>query len=456
MGMALVDASEELSAKMRRRQLDTEGDYTQTLLNSLTLDQIRESVYRLAPTKKIKIRAHADSLESLLATGASAKDIQKTLLDVERTYPFKHCLLLRIDSLENDIKCPDAGATYRSGEFNFTLSHVSQNPILTLTFEHSVEFKEWVETERDLRIRRVVVTRHPIVARFQLDRRLLTLSYPGFTHSNAQGVNSNGYENVIESLLRVISDDFGWRLKNLPIKNALKYFVEGTNRRVLQVKADVDTPLARFDVSAKGEANNIEDALASFLCVYLPDVEKSVLIAASKKAFSSAIPNSIVLYWLQEGLFTRLRFWDIGTELHFVWNKESPTYRLVDEITYTLSDASGALTGLSASNENMLAWISKQAPLSLITPGEVAQSFELAPGDARSTLLTAMKAGLVEPVYRLAISEIIEEFQNDWSPDLIRFRRNVTTVTGVKVNGANPENIEVAFRRVAQMKGAVQ
>lgn len=147
MGMALADASEELPAKMRRRQLDAEGDYTQTLLNSLTLDQIRETVYRLAPSKKIKIRAHADSLESLLATGASTKDIQETLLDVERAYPFKHCLLLRIDSFEKDIKYPDAGATYKSGEFDFTLSHVSQNPILTLTFEHSVEFKEWVETE---------------------------------------------------------------------------------------------------------------------------------------------------------------------------------------------------------------------------------------------------------------------------------------------------------------------
>lgn len=448
----MVDESEELISKPRRRQLDTEGDYTQTLLNSMTLDQIRETVYRLAPTRKIPLRAHAQSLEALLATGASAQAIQSTLLDVERTYPFKHCLLLRLDSSEPTAELPATGTMFENGEFRFTLSHISHSPILTLTFEHSVEFKEWIEIEKDHRVRRTVVTRHPIVARFQASRQLLTLSYPGFTHSNPSGSGASSYENVIASLVRVLSNSFGCRLRTLPIKNALKYFVEGANKRVLQVKADVDTPLARFDVSAKGESNNIEEALASFISTYLPGVEKEALVAASKKAFSSAIPNSIVLYWIQESLFTRLRFWDVGTELHFVWNKESATYRLVDDITYTLSDASNTLTGVNASTAGLLDWIAKQPPLRLITPGDVAQSFALAPGEARSTLLTAMKAGLVEPVYRLATTELIEEFLNDWSPDLARFRRHATTATGVKIDGADPKNLEVAFQRVAAAK----
>lgn len=452
----MVDETEELAAKPRRRQLDIEGNYTQTLLNSLTLEQIRETVYRLAPARKLPVRTHADSLETLLSTGASEKDIQATLLDVERAYPFKHCLLLRLDSFDRQIKAPEVGITYRSGEFQFKLSHMGSFPVPTFTFEHSVEFKEWIEVEKDHRVRRTVVTRHPIVARIQANRRLLTLSYPGFTHSNIPGVTSNSYEKVIENLLHILQREFGWRLTTLPIKNALQYFVEGTNRRVLQVKADVDTPLARFDVSAKGDSNNIEEALASFIAEHLPGVEKDALILAAKKAFSSAVPNAIVLFWIQESLFTRLRFWDIGTELHFVWNKESATYRLVDEITYTLSEASNTLTGLSDSAQDLLAWVSKQAPLSLITPAEVAQSFGLAPGEARSMLLTAMKAGLVEPVYRLSTTEMLEDFLNDWSPDLGRFRRHVTTVTGVIVEGGNPDNLEVAFRRVAGVKERTQ
>lgn len=452
----MVDSEGELAAKPRRRQLDTEGDYTQTLLNSLTLEQIREAIYRLAPTKKIPLRAHAESLEALLATGASAHVIQATLLDVERTYPFKHCLMLRLDPLSEAFITPKCGGIYRSGEFEFTLSHVSERPTLSLTFEHEVEFKEWVNVDKDHRVRRTIVTRQPIIVRAQCDRHLLTLSYPGFTHTNAPGSTSTGYEKVVESLLRVLTAQFGWRSKTLPIKDALKYFVEGANRRVLQVKADVDTPMARFDVSAKGQATNIEEAMASFLSAHLPGVEKEALVSASKKAFSSAIANSIVLYWLQEGLFTRLRFWDIGTELHFVWNNESATYRVVDEITYTLSDASRALTALKPEMGNLLAWVAKQEPLSLIQPGDVSQLFSLIPGEARSTLLTAMKAGLVEPVYRFATTETLEEMKNDWSPDLSRFRREVTTDSGVKIDGTDPENLEVAFRRVASTIGRTQ
>lgn len=112
--------------------------------------------------------------------------------------------------------------------------------------------------------------------------------------------------------------------------------------------------------------------------------------------------------------------------------------------------------GIDDSKENLLAWISQQAPLSILVPGSMAQIFGLAPGEARSTLLTAMKVGIVEPVYRLATTEILEDFFNDWSPDLSRFRRNISTVMGVKIDGANPENIEVAFQRVTASKEGTQ
>lgn len=314
----LVDTVDNQVVKPRRRQVDSEGSYTQTLLNSLSLEQIREAVYRLAPKKKISIGAHSQSLEALLSTSASEEEIQKILLDVESKYPFKHCLLLKVDSVEEFKEFPEIGTIYRSDELVFTLSHISQAPVLTLTFEHSVEIQEWVEVDKNHRFRQTVIKRHPIVVRVQKDRKILTLSYPGFAHNNNPGSQSNGYEKVIDSLLRILLANYSWKLSTLPIQNALKYFVEGSSKRVLQVQADVDTPLARFDVSAKGEKNNIEEALASFISEHLPDVDREALVAASKKAFSSATPNSIVLFWIRESLFTRLRFWDIGTELHFV------------------------------------------------------------------------------------------------------------------------------------------
>lgn len=431
--------------KPRKRQLD-DGDYTQTLLNSLTLEQIREAVFRLSPDKKIQVRTHADSLEALRSTASSTEKIQMVLLDVERTYPFKHCLLLRLLSGEAT-DYATANRQYRSADFEFRLAHVSREPVLSLTFEHIVEFTEWVEVEKDTRKKRTVRTRQPIVVRIQSDRQLVTLNYPGYTHSSLSSIGSGTYESVVEALLAVLKSDFSLKLKTLPIKDTLGFFLEGPNRRVLRVKADVDSPLARLDMSAKGESTNIEEALASFISAHLKDVDLTALTEAAKKAFNGAVLNSIVLFWLQESLFTRLRFWDIGTELFFVWNKENPSYRTVDTIAQVLADTSHNDTATHLSVSPM-AWISQLKPLSLITPAELALSYELSPGDARKILIRALNAGLVEPIYRISSTGTLIEFQNDWSADLQKFKRNLTTVDGRHIDGGNPENIEVAFRRI--------
>lgn len=434
--------------KPRKRQL-FEDDYTQTLLNSLTLEQIREAVFRLAPDRKIPVRTHADSLQALLATASKAEDIQSTLLDVERTYPFKHCLLLRLIPSASLLNF-DVGKTHRLGQFEFRLAHVSQSAVLTLTFEHSVELTEWVEVEKDTRKRKTVRTRQPITVRIQPERQLLTLNYPGYTHINAAASGTGTYESVVEALLAILKRDFSLQLKTLPIKDTLSFFLEGPNRRVLRVKADIDSPLARLDMSAKSETTNIEEALASFISAHLKDVDLAALVEASKKAFNNAVLNSIVLFWLQESLFTRIRFWEIGTELFFVWNKENPSFRIVDSITQVLADTSHHDAGPNL-RASPIAWISQLDALILVTPGELSNRYELAPGEARKILIRALNAGLVEPVYRIASTEMLQELSNDWSPDLQQFKRRLSTVSGRVVDGGNPENIEVAFRRVGNL-----
>lgn len=438
------DAPNE-TVKPRHRQLDADGDRTQTLLNSLTLDYIRQATYNLDSSKKIPIRTHADAFEALLRTGKSTEKIQKSLLDIEQAYPFKHCLILRLDAQG---RTPESDQTYSHGNVKFTLSHITAKPIFSLTFEHEVQFKEWVEVAPDMRRRRTVVTRQPIVLRAHPDRNLLTLSYPGYTHSGESTAGS--YEEIIASLLHILAEGrFGWKLSTLPIKEALKYLLDGTNKRVTQVKADVDTPLARLDVSAKGEGQNIEEALASFISEHLPEVNREALITASKKAFLNAVPNSIVLYWLKESLFTRLRFWENGTELLFVWNKEPASYHLVDEITYTLSETSGVANSGNDLTQEAFKWILSCKSKSVITPGDLASRFPLQPDKARSTLLIAMRAGIVEPVYRVATTAMIEELPNHWTNVLSCFKKILTTVDGQKIDGTNPENIEVAFQRIS-------
>lgn len=446
--MVTEESAEEAIARPRSRQLEV-GNYLQTLLNSLTLEQIREAIFELAPERRIQLRKHAEAEEALLKTGCEKSTAQRALLDVERRHPFKHCLLLRLLDSQG-VTSAKPGTSFSSGGLEFRLAFVAESPVSSLTFEHSVEFKEWVEVSTDLRQRRTVTTRQPIVVRFLPRHGLLTINYPGFTHTGTNGGIEGGYEKVVEALVRVLQKDLGFSLRTLPVKNTLSVFMEGPNRRVLRVRADVDSPLARLDVSAKKQDGTIEDALASFIATHLPNIDRTQIADAAKRAFNEASLNSIVLFWLQESLFTRLKFWETGTELFFIWNKEAPSYQVVDSICATLASTAEAITSQSASKP--MEWLARKEPFSIITPAEVAAAHSLEPASARDLLIRAMSAGLVEPVYRVRTNTLLIELQNNWSPDLSRFKRPLTTETGLIVDGSDPENIEVAFQRIGPAK----
>lgn len=445
----MIDEYEEKITKPRSRQLEI-GNYLQTLLNSLTLEQIREAIFQLAPTRRIQIRRHADAEQALLQTGSEKNAIIATLLEVERRHPFKHCLLLRLTACDFDQSFVNVGAQFHSCGFDFKLSFISNAPIKSLTFEHSVEFKEWIKVSEDTRQRRTLVTRQPIVVRLLPKQGLLTINYPGFTHSTSHGGADSGYATVVEALIKVLQKEFGFGLRTLPIKTALGLFMEGPNRRVLRVKADVDSPLARLDVSSKQQDGAIEEALAVFLASHLPNVERAQLTEAAKRAFNEASLNSVVLFWLREGLFTRLKFWDIGTELFFIWNKETPSYQAVDSIGTTL-----AITAEAAAvhfQSNPLDWLAKMEQFSVVTPAEMAAVHAMEPASAKDLLIRAMSAGLVEPVYRLKTNLLLAEIPNTWSPNLNQLKNTFTTESGLTIDGSDPTNIEVAFRRIGAAK----
>lgn len=444
--MALEDV------KPRSRQLEV-GNYFQTLLNSLTLEQIREAAFQLAPQRRIQLRKHADAEETLLKTGHEKASLVSALLEVESRHPFKHCLLLRF-SEGKSLPEISAGQQFTRGGINFRLAFIKMSSVQSLTFEHSVEFKEWFEVSKDTRQRRTVVTRQPLLVRLLPQHSLVTINYPGFTHSVSSGGTDGGYEKVVESLIEVLQKDMGLGLRTLPVKPAISVFMEGPNRRVLRVKADVDSPLARLDVSSKNKNGTIEEALAAFITTQLPGIDHAQVTEAAKRAFNEASLNSVVLFWLQEGLFTRLKFWDIGTELFFVWNKENPSHRVVDSVALLL--ASTAEIAASQTQAKPLEWLARMPPTKQVTPAELAATFSLEPASARDLLVRAMAAGLVEPVYRIKTNEVLVETPNDWSVKLSHFKRVLTTESNQAIDGSDPENIEVAFQRVGVMPaGAV-
>lgn len=427
--------------RSRTREIER-GNYIRTLLNSITLEQVREAVYLLAPNRKLPIKKHADSEEVLKTIGATNDELENALLEAESRHPFKHCLLLRLVELPSAFDFKRENFSYNGTDFRLT--HIRLEPNISLTFEHAVEFKEWVEAGPDTRTKKTFLIRQPIVVRILQNERLIVFSYPGFSHGGTEG-GPAGYESVVECLIEILKRNFSINTRTIALKDTLGLLLEGSNRRVIRVKADVDSPFARLDLSSKGEGATIEQALGRFIAEHLEGVDQQRIEEAAKKAFNNSTVNSIVLYWIQEGLFTRLRFWDIGTELLFVWNNESASFHTVETIVKLLC-ATQELAGFEGSP---LEWLSKLPPNTVITPGELCARKSLEPAASKDVLLRAMSAGLMEPVYRIKTNEILIEMQNLWSKDLNKFKRSLITESGQVIDGTHPENIEVAFERVA-------
>lgn len=178
---------EKISDKFRLREIDR-SDAIQTLLNSLTLEGIREAAYLLAPTKKVRIRGRASSYDDLLETNRPTDDIIKALLQVEAQTPFKHVLVARAQEpsrafrLETKLR-----ESISAGGFNFLVRlFLRVGEYIYITLEHSVTVREWVEGEsEDVRKVRQYDTRHPIVVRISLTTAIALICFPGFSQGTA-------------------------------------------------------------------------------------------------------------------------------------------------------------------------------------------------------------------------------------------------------------------------------
>lgn len=63
---------------------------------------------------------------------------------------------------------------------------------------------------------------------------------------------------------------------------------------------------------------------------------------------------------------------------------------------------------------------------------------------AKSTLREALAAGIVEPVYTLCVQPVEPV---PWTRDLMSLRRHFTGADGQAIDGADPSQIRVGFRR---------
>jgi len=426
-------------------------DELQTLLNSLKLDQVRSAVLDLAPEKKIRVKSHKEAMDALERTRRDTDTIRKALLSVEASTPFRHCVFSRVigDKISDKVAQLSTVSNSQSQGFHLQVSFVETfSSCVSITLEHKVKVREWVQTGPKAKTVRENVVRHPIVLRLYPQQGIAAFFYPGFDQGSATPRNERiEYSNVIADAMSFIAAQLGISFAALPVKECIKVFLEGANNRVRVIQSDVDSASGKLSFSSSFQEKAVEDVLVDYFEDVLPPETLSIIREACRKALALAFANSVVLFWFEEKIVTRLRFWDIGTDMLFVWHGVPNSFRIVEEIV-GLFQATYKMLPTKDEKESPLDWLSKVKPGEVVRPADFAARFSLSREQSRTVLLSAMRIGLLQPIYRLKTAQFLLEQLNHWTKDPNELNKVFATDEGGTVDGTDPAQIEVAFLRV--------
>lgn len=288
--------------------------------------------------------------------------------------------------------------------------------------------------------------RHPILIRLYVDQGIAAFFYPGFSQGSGTPRNETiSYEDLLADAMAFIGTLVDVSFTALPVRQCLKVFVEGANARVRVVRSDVDASSGRISLSSAYQEKAVEEVLLDYLGD-LPEDVRALVLDRGRRALGTSTANSVVLFWFDEKVVTRLQFWDIGTDMLFVWHGVPNTFRIVEEIVNLFQMTYQMLPSTNAGSP--LEWLSKMPAGDTVRPAELASMFNLSMEESRQNLLSAMKIGLLQPVYRLRTVELLIARSNDWTKDQSELNSQFEIDGGGEIDGQDPKNIEVAFLRV--------
>jgi len=93
--------------------------------------------------------------------------------------------------------------------------------------------------------------------------------------------------------------------------------------------------------------------------------------------------------------------------------------------------------------------IQEYKPGQIFSASEIYEKIGGEKDHLRKSIMNEVDAERITPVYRLFTNKKIKELtDNEWTEDLPKFSRKFTLEDGSVFNGADPKNIEIAFKRL--------
>jgi len=196
------------------------------------------------------------------------------------------------------------------------------------------------------------------------------------------------------------------------------------------------------------EKLSVDEYLTNFIKPHVKEEFQDKLHSAVREALKNTAPNSLAVLWTRENVVTRLSFWDFGTEFLFIWYGTEQNFFAIEKIFELLISIANQLA--SSDLSSIFEEFTDTSNNEVFTMSMLASRHKVSINKLKKTTVSAINAGLIEPVYRLNTQEFLQEIPNEWVEDLSSLKQVFTSESGVEVDGRNPSNIEVGFRKIIE------
>jgi hypothetical protein len=418
---------------VRRRSRLQGTDATHSLLDSLSLDELWAALASLSAEPVRRPKTIEAAHEAILGCGSDARKIEWALRSVEAQSPKTHCYFGTVKSATYELI---GWLGISNGPHELSFAHRSESTLF-LTFERTIQLEEWDLSPDGMTKHKVYrQLRAATIVLIDEDRRRLVLTYTGFS-----GGDLNAYSENVNGVLAFLAQ-IGVEIEPLPIRACVTALVEAKSQRLVVVRADTFAQRGRVAMTSTDRQDPVEKVLAQIF----GDSPMKYRRAIEQQLRDSAV-NHVLLLWKEEQILTRIEFWPTGADVYVIWGKADRTFATLSRVTDVMFDWAGSVQ--EQGFDDVWTAVQNTPADGIIMPTEFTSRFAAKADVVRRVLIGAVEARLLVPVFRLRADEsFLEEVGSAaWTTDLATLNRQFGNEDGLTVNGTDPNNILVAFRR---------
>lgn len=418
-------------------------------ISGMTVEERRTALVRLGGTPR---HLNALQLKDAILTAGDLKEVAEVVRSLEVHRPHRHFLFAWVSGdIKKAIKKARRAAEDDSDGVDDQVKYIVEDKsTISVVIQRTFRRTRWVDLDdregyEKVRGKKVEELPHRTVIRIDRERESAIASYPPLP----SGVDYD-YSQAISGLITRAAD-FDLHLQPIPLRECLSVLLKARATSVIPVRGDLFT--AKADVRIRSRTGRVP---IQHLVATLVDGEAAedtdgaeALVAKISDNLGLLTFSQVSLLWKEERIVTRVEFLsNAWADFYVMWGKQTPDYAPINRISKQLSDLVSRLE--KPGFEEIWDRIAGLDAGTIILPGEFGSRFTSPPDLVKDTLLEAVRLGLLEPVYRLnANAEFLEAVEGEeWTTDLAGLRQTFRTDGEEEIDGSDPSNICVAFRRI--------